>query len=57
MSIPKTEMRNPLSKNMDKMNTEDMARLVITANYDAVKAAENASFEIAKGSPLPSKLA
>ena len=48
MSIPKTEMRNPLSKNMDKMNTEEMAHLVITANYDAVKAAENASSEIAK---------
>ena len=41
-------MRNPLSKNMDKMNTEEMARLVITANYDAVKAVENASYEIAK---------
>lgn len=48
MSIPKTEMRNPLSKNMDKMTTEEMARLVITANYDAVKAAENASEAIAQ---------
>ena len=40
MSIPRTEMRNPLSTHMDKMSTEEMARLVITANYDAVRAAE-----------------
>ena len=48
MSIPKTEMRNPLSKNMDKMGTEEMARLVISANYDAVRAAENAASAIAE---------
>ena len=48
MNIPKTEMRNPLSMNMDKMNTEEMARLVIAANYDAVKAVENASPAIAE---------
>ena len=48
MSIQKTEMRNPLSRNMDKMDTEEMARLVICANYDAVKAAENAASDIAK---------
>lgn len=47
MNILKTEMRNPLSMAMDKMNTEEMARLVITANYDAVKAVENASSSIA----------
>lgn len=46
MSVSKTEMRNPLSMNMDKMSTEDMARLVISANYEAVKAAEDASFHI-----------
>ena len=32
--------------NMDKMSTEEMARLVITANYEAVKAVENAAHEI-----------
>ena len=48
MNIQKTEMRNPASMHMDKMNTEEMARLVITANYDAVKAVEEAAAEIAK---------
>ncbi len=48
MSVSKTEMRNPLSTNMDKMNTEDMARLVISANYEAVKAAEDASLAISE---------
>lgn len=48
MSIPKTEMRNPLSMHMDTMSTEEMARLVITANYEAVKAVENAAKSIAK---------
>ena len=48
MSIPKTEMRNPMSTHMDRMSSEEMARLVITANYDAVKAVENASLDIAK---------
>ena len=48
MSIPKTEMRNPLSMNMDKMGSEEMALLVIQANYDAVRACENAASEIAK---------
>ena len=46
--IPKTEMRNPKSMHMDKMCTEDMARLVITANYDAVRAVEDAAPAIAK---------
>ena len=48
MSIPKTEMRNPLSMNMDTMSSEDMALLVIRANYDAVSACEKASAQIAK---------
>jgi len=48
MNVPRTEMRNPKSMNMDKMSTEDMARLVITANYEAVKAAEDAAADIAR---------
>jgi len=48
MSIPKTEMRNPHSINMDKMSSEEMAKLVITANYEAVKAVEDAAESIAK---------
>lgn len=48
MSIPSTEMRNPASMNMDKMSTEEMARLVICANYEAVRAVENAAESIAK---------
>ena len=48
MSIPKTEMRNPLSMNLDKMSTEEMAGLVISANYDAVRAVEAATSDIAK---------
>ena len=47
MSKARTEMRNPLSTNMDKMSSEEMARLVITANYEAVKAVENAAPSIA----------
>lgn len=47
-NIPKTEMRNPLSTHMDRMSTEDMARLVITANYEAVKAVEDAAASIAR---------
>lgn len=48
MSIPKTEMRNPLSTHLDSMSSEDMARLVITSNYEAVRAVENAAPSIAK---------
>ena len=48
MNISKTEARNPYSMNMDKMSSEDMARLVITANYEAVKAVEDATESIAK---------
>lgn len=47
MSIPRTEMRNPASMDMDKMGTADMARLVIRANYDAVRAVEDAADSIA----------
>ena len=48
MNIPKTEQRNPDSKNLERMTTEEMAKLVITANYDAVKAVEAASRDVAK---------
>ena len=47
MNLPKTEMRNPASMHMDQMSSEEMARLVITANYDAVRAVENAAASIA----------
>lgn len=47
MSIPSTEKRNPLSMHMDKMSSAEMARLVITANYDAVRACEMAAESIA----------
>jgi len=48
VSLSKTEARNPCSMNMDKMSSEEMARLVITANYEAVKAVEDATESIAK---------
>ena len=48
MSIQKTEMRNPASTHMDKMSTEELAKLVISANYEAVKAVEDASASISK---------
>lgn len=48
MSIPKTEMRNPASMHLDRMATEDMARLVVTANYEAVQAVEAALPAISK---------
>jgi N-acetylmuramic acid 6-phosphate etherase len=47
MNIPSTEKRNELSMHMDTMGTEEMARLVISANYEAVRAVENASAQIA----------
>ena len=43
MSIAKTEARNPASMRMDQMTTEEMARLVIGANYEAVRAVEDAA--------------
>jgi N-acetylmuramic acid 6-phosphate etherase len=48
MNLSKTEARNPYSMNMDKMSSEEMARLVIKANYEAVKAVEDAAESIAK---------
>lgn len=48
MSLSKTEQRNPLSTHMDSMSTEEMSRLVVCANYEAVKAAENAIPDIAR---------
>ncbi|MBQ9115816.1 MAG: N-acetylmuramic acid 6-phosphate etherase [Clostridia bacterium] len=47
MIIPKTERRNPKSTHLDLMSTEEMARLVIEANYDAVRAVAAASADIA----------
>ena len=48
MKIARTEMRHPASMQLDKMQTEEMAKLVISANYDAVRACENASAQIAE---------
>ncbi len=48
MSIPKTEMRNPESMNFSSLSSEEMSKLVIRANYDAVKACEDAAVDIAK---------
>ena len=48
MSIQKTEMRNPKSTHLDKMTTVEMTKLVITANYEAVRAAEDAAEQIAE---------
>ena len=43
----KSEMRNEKSMHLDKMSTEEMVRLVVTANYEAVKATEEAAASIA----------
>lgn len=48
MRIARTEQRNPMSMHMDQMATEEMARLVVTANYAAVQAVETAVLDIAK---------
>lgn len=48
MSLSKTETRNPASMCMDEMSSEEMAKLVITANYDAVKAVEDSAPAIAQ---------
>ena len=42
MKLLRTEQRNPNSLNFDKMSTQEMAKLIITANYDAVHAVESA---------------
>ena len=44
----RTEQRNPLSTHMDQMDTESLSRLIITANYEAVKAVEAAAKDIAR---------
>ena len=48
MRMTRTEMRNPMSLHMDQMSSEEMARLVISANYDAVRAVENSAAAIAQ---------
>ncbi|MBP3301252.1 MAG: N-acetylmuramic acid 6-phosphate etherase [Clostridia bacterium] len=48
MSIPNTEKRNPNSMHLDRMTTEEMAKLVISANHEAVCAVEKASASVAK---------
>ena len=44
----RTEQRNPLSTHMDTMDSESLSRLIITANYEAVKATEDAAKDIAR---------
>jgi len=44
----KTEMRNPRSTHMDQMDSEELTRLLVTAQYEAVKAVEDAAPAIAK---------
>ena len=44
----KTEMRNPASMHIDKMDTLDMVRLINQENMNAVKAVEAASEQIAE---------
>jgi len=43
----KTETRNEKTMHIDRMSTEEMVSLVVTANYEAVKAAEDAAAQIA----------
>ena len=47
MAIARTEMRNEKSMNLDKMSSVDMARLVISANHEAVSAVEAAAESVA----------
>lgn len=44
----KTEMRNPLTMNFDKMSTEEMVSVMTLENANAVRAVEAASGSIAK---------
>ena len=46
--IPRTERRNEKSMNFSSLSTEEMAKLVICANYEAVSAAEKAAADIAR---------
>ncbi len=48
MSLAKTEQRHPRSMHLDRMDTEEMARLVISENHAAVAAAEQAAPAIAR---------
>ena len=48
MDLHKTEQRNPNSMNFDKLSTMEMAKLIICANYDAVRAVEEACESISK---------
>ena len=44
----KTEMRNPHTAHIDKMSTMEMVEVINRENYNAVRAVEEASAEIAK---------
>ena len=44
----KTEMRNPLTMNFDKMSTEEMVAVMTAENANAVRAVEAASESIAR---------
>ena len=48
MNIPATERRNPRSMHLDRMSTEEMARLVIDENHVAVDAVLAASADVAR---------
>ena len=48
MKLLKTEQRNPETMHLDRMSTEEMASWVIRANYDAVRACEEALSSIAR---------
>ena len=45
--MQKTEMRNDHSRGLDKMSTREMIKVMNSENYNAVKAVENATEEIA----------
>ena len=44
----KTEMRNPNTMNIDKMDTASMLKMISDENYNAVRAVENALPQVAK---------
>ena len=46
--MQKTEMRNPKTTHIDKMDTASMIKIINEENYNSVKAVENASEAIAK---------
>ncbi len=51
----KTEMRNEKTKNLDRMSTLEMINVFNEENYNAVKAVENESLNIAKAIEFASK--